>query len=56
MSDTTTDPASIAQRYIEAWNERDSARRRALIAALWADDAAFRDPIMAGDGHAGIEA
>ena len=56
MSDTTTDPASIAQRYIAAWNERDAAKRRALIAALWADDAAFRDPIMAGDGHAGIEA
>jgi SnoaL-like domain len=56
MSDTTTDPATIAQRYLEAWNERDAAKRRVLIAALWADDAAFRDPIMAGDGHAGIEA
>jgi len=56
MTGTTTDPANIAQRYLEAWNERDAAKRRALIAALWADDAAFRDPIMAGDGHAGIEA
>jgi hypothetical protein len=55
MTDTTTDPAAIAQRYLEAWNERDGAKRRALIAALWADDAAFRDPIMAGDGHAGID-
>ena len=55
MTDTTTNPANIATRYLEAWNERDGARRRALIAALWADDAAFRDPIMAGDGHAGID-
>ena len=56
MTDTTTNPANVATRYLEAWNERDGARRRALIAALWADDAAFRDPIMAGDGHAGIDA
>lgn len=55
MTDATIDPTNIAQRYIEAWNERDGAKRRALIAALWADDAAFRDPIMAGDGHAGID-
>jgi hypothetical protein len=49
------DPANIATRYLEAWNERDGGRRRALIAALWADDASFRDPIAAGDGLAGID-
>ena len=60
MTDTrtsaATDPADIARRYLAAWNERDAERRRALIAALWAEDAAFRDPIMAGDGRAEIDA
>jgi SnoaL-like domain len=51
-----SDPAAIARRYIEAWNEKDAPRRRALIADLWADDAVFRDPIMAGDGHDGVDA
>ena len=50
------DPEFIATRYLEAWNERDDARRRELIAALWAEDAAFRDPIAQGDGVAGIDA
>jgi len=52
---TALDPAAIATRYLEAWNERDGARRRALIAALWTADAAFRDPIAAGEGLAGID-
>ena len=46
----------LADRYIEAWNERDEGRRRDLIGRLWAEDAAFRDPIMQGDGLAGIDA
>ncbi len=56
MSAAEIDPADIAARYLEAWNERDAERRRALIAALWAENAAFRDPIMAGDGRAEIDA
>ncbi len=47
---------TLADRYIEAWNERDEGRRRELIGKLWAEDAAFRDPIMQGDGLAGIDA
>jgi SnoaL-like domain len=47
---------TLAERYIEAWNERDDSRRRELIGKLWAQDAAFRDPIMQGDGPAGIDA
>ena len=56
MTNSTTDAATIATRYLEAWNERDDARRRTLLAALWADDASFRDPIMAGDGLGEIDA
>jgi SnoaL-like domain len=50
------DLETLADRYLEAWNERDEARRRDLIGKLWAEDAAFRDPIMQGDGLAGIDA
>jgi hypothetical protein len=55
VADLAIDPASMATRYLEAWNERDGDKRRALIAALWAADASFRDPIAAGDGLAGID-
>ncbi|WP_175835093.1 nuclear transport factor 2 family protein [Burkholderia anthina] len=47
--------ANLIDRYFDAWNESDVARRRALIDATYASDAAYRDPLMAGDGHAGID-
>jgi hypothetical protein len=50
------DVDTIATRYLEAWNERDAERRKRLIAALWAEDASFRDPIAQADGLAGIDA
>jgi len=56
MTTVTIDAASIAARYLAAWNERDAEKRRGLVAALWAEDAVFRDPIMAGEGLAGIDA
>ena len=46
----------LIDRYFDAWNEPDVARRRALIDATYASDAAYRDPLMTGDGHAGIDA
>ncbi|MBR8254215.1 nuclear transport factor 2 family protein [Burkholderia ambifaria] len=47
--------AELIDRYFDAWNEPDAARRRALIDATYASDAAYRDPLMAGDGHTGID-
>jgi hypothetical protein len=47
--------ATIAA-YIETWNETDAARRRAGVARAWADGGRYRDPVMASDGHAGIDA
>ena len=32
------------------------ARRRAGIAAAWAEAGTYRDPVMASDGHAGVDA
>ena len=43
--------ADLIDRYFDAWNEPDVARRRALIDATYASDAAYRDPLMAGDGR-----
>ena len=37
-------------------NETDAGRRQAGIARAWASDGRYRDPLMASDGHAGIDA
>ncbi|MBW0445421.1 nuclear transport factor 2 family protein [bacterium M00.F.Ca.ET.228.01.1.1] len=46
----------LIDRYFAAWNETDGARRRELIASTWASDADYRDPLMTGSGHDGIDA
>jgi hypothetical protein len=46
----------LADDYIAAWNERDADRRRELIAQTWTEDARYVDPIVAGEGHDGIDA
>ncbi|MDW3685397.1 nuclear transport factor 2 family protein [Cupriavidus sp. CV2] len=51
-----TDLAALADRYLAAWNETDAARRRALIVSTWTESASYVDPLMRGDGHAGIDA
>lgn len=49
-------PDKIAEDYIAAWNETDAERRRALIRRTWSDDAVYVDPLMAGRGHAELDA
>ena len=51
-----TDVNIIARRYIDLWNERTPGRRREILAANWADDAKYTDPLMSGDGHDGVDA
>jgi len=51
-----TDVKQIAHRYIELWNERAPHRRREMLAANWTSDAKYVDPLMAGDGHDGVDA
>ena len=46
----------LIDRYFDAWNETDGARRRELIAATFSADADYRDPLLAGAGHDGIDA
>jgi hypothetical protein len=51
-----TDVNMIARHYIDLWNERTPSRRREILAANWADDAKYIDPLMSGDGHDGVDA
>jgi hypothetical protein len=45
----------LIDRYIAMWNETDAGRRRDLIAKVWSEDACYLDPLMQGEGHAGID-
>ncbi|EYS89247.1 polyketide cyclase [Cupriavidus sp. SK-4] len=56
QAQVTADPATLADRYLAAWNETDAARRRELIALAWTESASYVDPLMRGDGHGGIDA
>ena len=49
-------PNDLAEGYIAAWNESDAGRRQALIAGTFTETASYLDPMMAGEGHAGIAA
>lgn len=46
----------IVDRYIAAWNETMPDTRRALVEQVFAVDAAYLDPMMGSQGHAGIDA
>jgi hypothetical protein len=56
QAQATVDPAALADRYLAAWNETEATRRRELIALAWTESASYVDPLMRGDGHAGIDA
>jgi hypothetical protein len=56
MTDANTNAQTIASRYIDLWNEKSPHRRRNILAANWASDATYLDPLMRGDGHDGIDA
>ena len=47
---------ALIDRYFDAWNETDAGRRRELISATWASDAAYLDPLLSGNGYDGIDA
>jgi hypothetical protein len=46
-------PAELAADYIALWNERDGARRAAILAERWTVDATYIDPLarVAGRGE-----
>lgn len=51
-----TDFTDLVDCYIAMWNETDAKRRREIIARIWTDHARYVDPLMSGDGPAGIDA
>jgi hypothetical protein len=46
----------LVDRYLASWNETDPRRRRELIAAVWAENASYVDPLMQSEGRDGIDA
>ena len=52
----TSPPDSAIAAYVATWNETDAARRQAAIARAWEATGRYRDPLMASEGHAGIDA
>ena len=46
----------LVGRYVAVWNEGDADRRRAAIAALWAEGATHFTRSLEARGHAAIEA
>jgi hypothetical protein len=51
-----TDAQTIANRYIELWNERDAKRRAEILAATWSGDARYTDPLATVKGADEISA
>ncbi|MFO1079789.1 MAG: nuclear transport factor 2 family protein [Reyranellaceae bacterium] len=47
---------TIVEAYVASWNESDPARRRAAIDRAWSDNGRYRDPLMASDGPAALDA
>lgn len=50
-----TDFTSIAHRYLDAWNETDPAKRRAVIERLCTEDVTYTDPLGAVCGQTGLD-
>lgn len=51
-----TDFATLAARYIDAWNETDAAARERIVAEVWAEDARYVDPLVEAAGREQIAA
>ena len=41
----------VVDSYIAAWNERDSTRRRELLAKTWTENGSYVDPHRGGTGY-----
>src|SRR5689334_18623926 len=46
---------AVIEQYLAVWNETDPAARRSGIAALFAEDVRYTDPIAAVRGHAELD-
>lgn len=51
-----SNPETLVDSYIAAWNATAADERAALVARTWTADATYADPLMKSDGHLGISA
>lgn len=42
-------------RYLQIWNQRDPAARRAAVRAVFSDACSYTDPLAAVTGHDGVD-
>ncbi len=45
------DTETIANTYIDLWNETDEAQRQAMLRRSWSAEVAYRDPLMHAKGR-----
>jgi len=50
------DTKETLQAYMDAWNEKDEAKRRALLNKAWADDGRYTDPMSDAHGREALVA
>lgn len=55
-TDTARPISTAVDGYFAMWNESDPQRRREVIAATWAQDAGYIDPMFAADGPEALDA
>jgi len=53
---TTVPITAVTDGYFAMWSEPDPARRQAIIAATWSEDATYVDPMFTADGYPGLDA
>jgi hypothetical protein len=46
----------VVVRYLAAWNEREPAKRRELVAKTWTEDGTYVDAARDGKGHDSLDA
>lgn len=46
----------VIVNYVAAWNERDGARRAAIVARTWSESGTYQDAHRAARGHGAIAA
>jgi hypothetical protein len=49
------DPIAIARTYLDTWNETDATRRARRLDETWSPQVRYVDPLMRGEGHAGVD-
>jgi hypothetical protein len=54
-TNSATPISTVVDGYFAMWNETEPRRRREVIAATWAQDAGYVDPLFAAEGHEALD-